>query len=723
MTLNPLKLSPFMQVMASLILGVAVGLFFGEVMGKINFIGQVYIQLLQMTVIPYILVSLISSLGSLDMSVAKKIGIKGGGLVLFLWVLSMLTLLFMPLAYPSWTSASFFSSDLISSQQAPDLLSLYIPSNPFYSMANTMVPAIVVFSIFLGVAMIGVENKKQFLLSLQNVSSALMNIASAVAKIAPIGIFALSAAAAGTLDIVELNRLQIFLWGYFALWLIFVIFTLPMLVAWATPFTYAEVIRESKLAVVTAFATGTVLVVLPIIAERTKYLLSQRKMTNEESLAAIDVLVPTTYSFPSVGTLMGISFILFSAWFTGSELSPSQYPAFTILGILTSFGSLTVALPFMLDYFKLPSDMFQLYLLGSIFTMRMATALAAMHGIIICLLGATAIAGKLSWRKLYQTAALSLLISAALMFLLGKLLTYSIPYEYTGYKQLIEQELVSETVAVQMQESIEPLSSIDSQRDRRDVILERGTLRVAYLKNRLPYAFRNKHGNVVGYDMAMIHSLAKDLGVTLEIIRLDWPQLNEALDSGKIDIVVGGISLSVQRALEYTFSNSYMNESLGLIVADHDRNKFSDYAEILKLPSLKLAAMPYRIKEGSGHEAFPDADIIEISNLRDFFKGKYPEIKAMLYTAEAASAWTLIYPNWVVVVPKGLNIKNPVAYILPQSTMRWQKFVDTWLEYQANSSLSDNAYQFWILGKSKHNKVPRWSFAHDVLGWDFNNIK
>jgi len=119
------------------------------------------------------------------------------------------------------------------------------------------------------------------------------------------------------------------------------------------------------------------------------------------------------------------------------------------------------------------------------------------------------------------------------MFLLGKLLTYSIPYQYTGYKQLVEQELVSETVAVQMQETIEPLSNIDIKRDRRDVILERGTLRVAYLKNRLPYAFRNNIGNVVGYDMAMIHSLAKDLGVTLEIIRLDWPQINDALDSGK----------------------------------------------------------------------------------------------------------------------------------------------------------------------------------------------
>jgi ABC-type amino acid transport substrate-binding protein len=377
----------------------------------------------------------------------------------------------------------------------------------------------------------------------------------------------------------------------------------------------------------------------------------------------------------------------------------------------------------MLDYFKLPSDMFQLYLLGSVFTMRMATAIAAMHGIVICLLGATAIVGKLSWRKLYQVAGLSLLISCVLMFLLGKLLTYSIPYEYTGYKQLVEKELVSETVAVLMQKTIEPLSNIDIKRDRRDVILERGSLRVAYLKNRLPYAFRNNIGNVVGYDMAMIHSLAKDLGVTLEILRLDWPQINNALNSGRIDIVVGGISLSVQRALKYTFSNSYMDEILGLIVADYDRNQFADYEAILNLPSLKIAATSYRFKEGSGQKAFSNAKIIEISNPRDFFNGKYPEIDAMLYTAEAASAWTLIYPNWTVVVPKGLKIKNPVAYILPQSKIRWQKFVDTWLDYQANSTLSDNAYQFWILGKSKHNKVPRWSFAHDVLGWNFNEME
>ncbi len=686
-------------------------------MANLNVIGDLYIKLLQMTVIPYIIVSLISGLGRLDITMAKNIGIKAGSLILFLWILMMLSLLALPLAYPNWTSASFFSTALISDNPTPDLLNLYIPSNPFYSMANTLVPAIVMFSIFVGVAMITVKNKDNFILSLQNLADALMNIASAVAKTSPIGIFALSAAAAGTLDVEELSRLQIFLWLYLALWLIFVIFTLPMLVAMATPFTYKEVIREARLAMVTAFATGTVLVVLPIIAERTKHLLHKKNMVSDESISAIDVLVPTTYSFPSVGTLMGISFILFSAWFTGEELNSAQYPAFIVTGILSSFGSLAVALPFMLDFFKLPSDMFQLYLLGSVFTMRFATAIAAMHGIVICLLGASAITGKLSWKRLYQVAAVSLCISVIVMFGLGKLLTASIPYQYTGYTKLVELELESETVAVVQQKSIEPLQDIDIQRDRRDIILQRGTLRVGYLKNRLPFAFRNKAGNVVGYDMAMMHSLAQDLGVSLEILLVDWSQVNDAVNSGKVDIVIGGISLSVPRALEFTFSNSYMEETLGLIVADYNRNRFSDYEDILTFPRFKIAATQYRFKEGSGQQAFPNADIIEVTNTRDFLNGKYPEIDAMLYTAETASAWTLIYPDWTVVVPKGLKIKTPVAYILPKSQHDWHYFIDSWLSYQANSSLSDTAYQFWILGNSKHNKKPRWSVLHDVLGW------
>ena len=105
-----------------------------------------------------------------------------------------------------------------------------------------------------------------------------------------------------------------------------------------------------------------------MIAERCKELLEEKQMDHDDAVVGIDVLVPTAYSFPSVGTLLGLGFILFAAWFVGAPLEVEQYPAFVLLGLFTAFGTMNVALPFLLDFLRLQADLFQLYLLGSVIT-------------------------------------------------------------------------------------------------------------------------------------------------------------------------------------------------------------------------------------------------------------------------------------------------------------------------------------------------------------------
>ncbi len=717
MTLNILKLSPFQRVIASLLLGIFAGIFLGEPAGKLNIVGNIYIKLLQMTVIPYIMVSLIGGLGRLDLKMAKLIGIRGGMLILFLWCLTALTLTFLPLAYPDWTSASFFSTSMVAESAKINFLDLYIPANPFYAMANTIVPAIVVFSIFLGVALITVERKTGFILSMQNLSDALMKMASVVAKTAPVGIFALSAAAAGTLRVEELSRLQVYLWVYLAAWLILAFFALPALAARATPFSYREVIKDARLAMVTAFATGTVLVVLPMIAEKTKELLERKGMKSDIAISAVDALVPTTYSFPSVGTILGIGFILFAAWFVGSPLSISDYPAFCVMGILTAFGSMAVAIPFMLDFFKLPADLFQLYLLGSVFTMRFATAMAAMHGVIICLLGACAMAGRLRWRKMVEVAIVSLGITAVVMLILGFVLTRAIPYEYRGYKTLVNMELLGPLAKVKKPSVLAPLSGDELLTDRLQLIQKRGVLRIGYSKDRLPFAFTNAKGHVVGYDMELVHALARDLGVALDIVKIDWNNVDKELDSGRIDMAVGGITISAQRALRFVFSKSYLDEYLGIVVPDYRRNEFSSYDKIREMEGLKLGVTPFRLKEGAAQRLFPNAKLIVVHSPREFFKGHVKGVDALVYTAQTATAWTLVYPQWTVVVPKGLRYECPMAFALPHNQMQWCWYVNTWLETAIKSGLTKKVYDYWILGKQTENKKGRWSIAKDVFGW------
>jgi len=214
-------------------------------------------------------------------------------------------------------------------------------------------------------------------------------------------------------------------------------------------------------------------------------------MECEETTSTVDVLVPTAYSFPSTGTLLGLGFILFSAWYVGSPISIDQYLSFVVMGALTAFGSMAVAIPFLLDFFGLPADQFQLYLLGSVVTARVATGLAALHGFIITLLVATAVIKRLKWHRMIQVFGLHLGITAGVMILLGLSLTYLIPYEYTGVKTFESMRLMGKPAVVQTVKVPTALSSADQARDRLDVIHERGSIRVGYFSNSLPFAFRN----------------------------------------------------------------------------------------------------------------------------------------------------------------------------------------------------------------------------------------
>ncbi len=708
MNIRIFRLSPFQLVIFSLIGGIVFGVLVGKPAGKLEILGDAYIRLLQMTVLPYILFSLVGGLGRLNMDMARRIGIAGAGLILFLWATTMLTLLVMPFAYPDWTSASFFSSSLITKPASFDPLTLYIPANPFKSLANTIVPAVVVFSIAMGIALIPVRNKDGLILLLQNVSDALMKMASFVAKLAPIGIFALSAAAAGTLDFQALTRLQVYLWVYAGAWLVLTFFTLPMFVALATPFSYRDVIREARTPMVTALAAGTVLVVLPMIAERAKQLLGEHSNLgkSDEARTAIDVLVPTAYSFPSVGTLLGIGFIPFAGWYVGSPLDASQYPGFVVTGAVSAFGTMAVALPFMLDYFHLPSDLFQLYLLGSVITARFATVLATMHALVISLLGASVMLGWLKKKGLLQVLTASVLAMGLFMWGLGTVLTRALPYEYTGYESFVSMTPMGKPGNERIIKLPEKLPDNVLSTPRLPVIEQRGTLRVGFPDSALPFAFRNKQGDMVGFDIDLLRELASKLDVSMELVKLEKSRAGSALNEGRIDVYAGALILTTERAREWTFSQPYLYEHIGLIVPDYRRSTFSTLKKIRAEGQLRLGVLNVLDKtlyRPIVREYFGDAEIVPLDSPRDYLSGKV-KLDAMLYTAESASAWTLIYPNFSVVIPQGLDYRVALSLVLPDSQPELREFINLWLDVEKTHGLINKLETYWIYGQTEQKE-------------------
>ena len=103
--------------------------------------------------------------------------------------------------------------------------------------------------------------------------------------------------------------------------------------------------------------------------------------------------MPASFNFPHTGKLLSLSFVLFAGWFANVPIPFTSYPALALTGWLTFFGSLSAAVPFLLDVFRIPADTFQLFLATGVINQRFGSLLAAVHTVVVGLLGSAAIAG------------------------------------------------------------------------------------------------------------------------------------------------------------------------------------------------------------------------------------------------------------------------------------------------------------------------------------------
>ena len=230
------------KILAGLGAGIVVGLFFGEKVAPLAVVADGFVKLLQMTVLPYVTVSIITSLGTIDLSQAKSLGFKAGAVLAGLWGIALFFCFLFPLVFPSAETASFFSVSLVQKPPPFDFVGLYIPSNPFNSLANNIVPAVVLFSVILGVALIGIERKKVLLDVLGVASATIARATRFIVQLTPYGIFALAATAAGTLHLEQVERIQLYLITYIAISLLVSLWVLPGIVAALTPIPYREVL-------------------------------------------------------------------------------------------------------------------------------------------------------------------------------------------------------------------------------------------------------------------------------------------------------------------------------------------------------------------------------------------------------------------------------------------------------------------------------------------------
>ncbi|MBU2550416.1 MAG: cation:dicarboxylase symporter family transporter [Proteobacteria bacterium] len=710
----------------ALVLGCSCGLFFGEQAARLKVVGDVYVALMQMMVLPYIILSLIEGLGRLEIKQAGKLLKYAALFLLLIWGVMAGVLFILPFSFPEIESGSYFSSSLLMSPKPINFIDIFIPGNIFESLSEDHLPAIILFCIVFGVFLISAEKKEELFRPMRVLLDAINRGMKLIISLTPIGLFAMTAVAAGTLTFDEIERLQ----GYFIIqvWmtLLLCFWVLPALTTCFTPFRFRDIVKVSWPAIMLAFAASKMLVALPLIIEGVRELAEKYEFDEKRVAEKLDVLIPIFFPFPATGKLLVLLFLPFAGWYMGSPPPPSEFGLYYPTGLFSLFGNPFVAVPFMLNLLHIPSDMFELFVTSGVICGRLSAGIKSMDLFILTALTLCAVSGRsmIQWRRVIVVAAVTGLLLATGVYSTHTYLRIVFNGAYTGGKVLLSMPLLSKPVRHRIVKPGPNPVLLEPGESRMERIRRTGVIRIGFHEDNMPFSYRNTKGDLVGFDMEMAHDLAREIGVRIEFVPFLLRTLDRQIEDDHFDLAMSGLAGSLDRYGQARFTKPYLSSATALAALDHQR-EFATLEGIASLGRIRVGIHPGVRREADLIRSrypsyFSNVEFINLNSYRDFFerKGEDKRLNALFTLAEGGAAWTLIYPMYQIYTPLGNSISLPLVY--PHgfdNDCRFTGFLNYWITLKEDDGTIKRAYDYWILGKDAKKKKPRWSIIRNLLHW------
>lgn len=210
----------WMKILIALLLGMMTGIILGPLAIMLKPIGTLFLNLINMIVVPLVLASMTVGITSIhDPKKLGRVGIKT--LLLYLATTAMaivIGLLFANLFEPG-KGLSLQGGGAVAPPNTPtlgEILLSIIPSNPVLAMVQGNFLQIIVFAVFLGIAInLAGDRGKPLLHFFESLADVMYRLTSIVMEFSPIGVFAIMAWVAGSFGINVLFPLLKFLFAYY----------------------------------------------------------------------------------------------------------------------------------------------------------------------------------------------------------------------------------------------------------------------------------------------------------------------------------------------------------------------------------------------------------------------------------------------------------------------------------------------------------------------------
>jgi len=230
-----------------------------------------------------------------------------------------------------------------------------------------------------------------------------------------------------------------------------------------------------------------------------------------------------------------------------------------------------------------------------------------------------------------------------------------------------------------------PFEMIDRRGGQRQRNLRRGDVR-----------FRGQQASFIGFDIDVAREMAKALGVKLVLVNTSWPSIIPALNLGRYDIIISGMSVTEERKKKVDFADSYMTIGQTILINKKHKGTIKSYKDLNDKRYI-ITSKPGTTGEQAVKKYLPKCKYrpfdTELEGAMEVVKGK---ADAFVYDLPYNAVFTAIYGDGKIVFLDKPFTKEPLAWAIRKNDPDFLKWLNTFLEELKKDGRYEKIYTKWF---------------------------
>lgn len=267
------------------------------------------------------------------------------------------------------------------------------------------------------------------------------------------------------------------------------------------------------------------------------------------------------------------------------------------------------------------------------------------------------------------------------------------PY-FKNKNQILDMKKITKILVVIVL-AVASVTNVNSQ-DVINRIKESGELRVGTSANQPPYTLKTRDNQIIGYEMDLAKLLAESMGVEVKIVEMPFGALLNALTAGKIDVIMSGMTINMERNMRAAFVGPYMISGKSILTKSANLEKLDENAEIDN-EAVTLVALKGSTSEKFVQKYLPKAKLIAAKDYDEAVKLVMEDkAAAMVSDAEIIAVTMMRYPNSdLTALSEPLTIE-PIGMALPTNDFLFINLVENYLAKLALTGYLEQIQANWF---------------------------